>query len=217
MFKNSKSIALALTVAGSLAVSGAQAATSASFDFYKNGGGAFDSKSTELSFMDNGIKLTISPVSASDNPKVTYRWDGIGLYAGGLDAPELNSSLLHSPGDALLFTFSQAVSLDSIALSLWEGNSLGALDKATITTGGQTYALSASLNDGGLLVDHFGVTGLIPAGTSFVLQAQGSLSSFRLAGLDVTAVAAVPEASTVAMFGLGLLGVAAAARRRTKG
>lgn len=218
MFKNSKSIALALTLAGSLAVSGAQAAdTYASFNFYKNGGGALDAKSTSFSFTDNGIKLTISPVSTSDNPKVTYRWDGIGLYAGGLDAPELNSSLLHSPGDALLFTFSHAVSLNSIALSLWEGNSLGALDKATITTGGQTYALNASLNDGGLLVDHFGLTGLIPAGTSFVLQAQGSLSSFRLAGLNVTLAAPVPEASTVAMFGLGLLGVAAAARRRIKG
>lgn len=217
MFKNSKSIALALTLAGSLAVSGAQATTSAEFDFYKNGGGTFDSKSTQLSFTSNGIGLTISPVSPSDNPKVTYRWDGIGLYSGGLDAPELNSSLLHSPGDALLLTFSKAVSLNSIAFSLWEGNSLGALDKATITTGGQTYALSASLNDGGLFVDTFGLTGLIPAGTSFVLQAQGNLSSFRLAGLDVTAVTAVPEASTMAMFGLGLLGVAAAARRRIKG
>ena len=58
---------------------------------------------------------------------------------------------------------------------------------------------------------------MIPAGQFFLLQATGDVSAFRLAGLNVTTVAAVPEASTVAMFGLGLLGVATVARRRIKG
>jgi hypothetical protein len=217
VFKNSKSIALALTLAGSLAMSGAHAAASAAFDFYSNGGGALDSKSTQLSFTSNGIGVTITPVSTSAGAKVAYRWDGIGVYTGGLDAPELNSSLLHTPGDALLLSFSQAVTLDKIALSQWENGLFGALDKATITTGGQTYALSNSLNDNGLLVKTFALGALIPAGQFFLLQATGDVSAFRLAGLNVTAVAAVPEASTVAMFGLGLLGVAAMARRRTRG
>lgn len=203
-------LSLAATLA--LGTSAAHASgTSASYDFYLNGGGVFDSKSSSLNFTSNGIGLAITAVSPSDNAKVTYRWDGIGVYAGGLDAGELNSSLLHTPGDALLLSFSQAVSLNSIAFSLWEGNSLGALDKATITTGGQTYALSAALNDGGFVVDTFGLTGVIPAGQYFLLQAQGSVSSFRLAGLNVSAV---PEAGTVAMFGFGLAGVALIARRR---
>lgn len=216
MFKNSKSIALALTLAGSLAMSGAQAA-SASFDFYKNGGGAFDSNSTLLSFTSNGIGLTITPVSTGEGAKVTYRWDGIGVYTGGLDAPELNSSLLHSPGDALLLSFDQAVTLDQVAFSWWENGLFSPLDKATITTGGQTYALSNALNDGGLTLKTFSLGSVIPAGQFFLLQATGDVSAFRLAGLNVTTVAAVPEANTVAMFGLGLLGVAAVARRRIKG
>jgi hypothetical protein len=216
VFKNSKSIALALTLAGSLAVSGAQAA-SASFDFYKNGGGLGDSSSTLLSFTSNGVGVTITPVSTSDSAKVTYRWDGIGVSTGFLEAGELNSSLLHSPGDALLLSFSEAVTLDKIAFSQWENGLFGALDKATITTGGQTYALSNALNDNGLLVKTFSLGSVIPAGQFFLLQATGDVSAFRLAGLNVTTVAAVPEANTVAMFGLGLLGVAAVARRRIKG
>ncbi|MCP5939839.1 hypothetical protein NL351_28420, partial [Klebsiella pneumoniae] len=84
-----------------------------------------------------------------------YRWDGIGVYTGGLDAPELNSSLLHSPGDALLLSFDQAVTLDQVAFSWWENGLFSPLDKATITTGGQTYALSNALNDGGLTLKTF--------------------------------------------------------------
>jgi hypothetical protein len=205
MVKFIKSSLLAVTAALSL---GAQAAT---YDFYSNGGGLADSLSSSLSFTSDGIGLTITPVSPNSGAKVAYRWDGIGLSAGFLEPNELNSSLLHTPGDALLLSFNQAVSLSTLQFSLWEGNSLGALDKATITTGGQTYALSASLNDGGFLVDTFGVTGLIPAGQFFVIQAQGSLSSFRLAGLSVTPV---PEAGTTAMFGLGLAGLALMTRRR---
>lgn len=213
MSKLIKSTLMAAAAALTLAASGAHAAT-ASFDFYNNGGGVFDAKSSSLNFNANGIGLNITAVSTSSDAKVTYRWDGIGVYSGGLDAGELNSSLLHTPGDAILLTFSQAVSLSQIDFSLWEGNSFGALDKATITSNGQTYALSAALNDGGFLVDHFGVSGLIPASKYFLIQAQGDLSSFRLAGVTVTS--AVPEANTVVMFGLGLLGVAALGRRSRK-
>jgi hypothetical protein len=209
MSKFIKSSLLAVATALSM---GAHAAPTASYDFYSNGGGWVDSLTNSLNFTANGIGLTITPVSTNSDAKVAYRWDGIGLSAGFLEPNELNSSLLHTPGDALLLSFNQAVSLNSVAFSLWEGNSLGALDKATITTGGQTYALSASLNDGGFFVDTFGLTGVIPAGQFFVIQAQGDLSSFRLAGLNVTA--AVPEASTTAMFVLGLAGVAAVVRRR---
>lgn len=200
-----------LAVAAALSMS-AHATGTASYDFYENGGGWVDSLTKSLSFTSNGIGLTITPVSPNGDAKVAYRWDGIGLSAGFLEPNELNSSLLHTPGDALLLSFNQAVNLNTVQFSLWEGNSFGALDKATITTGGQTYALSAVLNDGGFFVDTFGVSGLIPAGQFFVIQAQGDLSSFRLAGLSVTA--AVPEASTVAMFALGMAGVALAARRR---
>lgn len=214
MSKFIKTSLLTLAAALSLATAGAHAAATANYDFYKNGGGLLDSNTSSLKFTSNGIGLTITAVSPASDAKVAYRWDGIGVSTGFLEAGELNSWALHTPGDALLLSFNQAVSLNSIAFSLWEGNSFGALDKATITTGGQTYALSASLNDGGFLVDTFGLTGVIPAGQFFVLQAQGDLSSFRLAGLNVTA--AVPEAGTMAMFSLGLAGVALAAARRRR-
>ena len=185
-----KSTLLAAATALTLAASGAHATTSGTeFDFYSNGGSLLGANSSSLTFTSNGI----------------------GVSTGFLEPGELDSSLLHSPGDALLLSFSQAVSLSSVAFSLWEGNSSISLDKVSITTGGQTYTLSNALNVGGIAVDTFNTASLIPAGQYFVIQAQGDTSSFRLAGLTVSAV---PEAGTVVMFGLGLVGVALAARRR---
>lgn len=210
---NIKSFLMACAAALTLAAPGAHAAITASYDFYKNGGGLLDATSSSLTFTSNGIGLTITPVSPSSSAEVAYRWDGIGVTTGLLDAGELNSSLLHTPGDALLLSFSQAVTLNSVAFSQWENGLFGVpLDKVTITTGGQTYALSNALNDGGLLVDTFSTGSLIPAGQFFVIQAQGDVSAFRLAGLNVTA--AVPEAGTSAMFALGALGLAVVAARR---
>ncbi|HIV72729.1 MAG TPA: PEP-CTERM sorting domain-containing protein [Candidatus Aquabacterium excrementipullorum] len=207
-----KSTLLAAATALTLAASGAHATTSGTeFDFYSNGGSLLGANSSSLTFTSNGIGVTITPVSTESGAKVNYRWDGIGVSTGFLEPGELDSSLLHSPGDALLLSFSQAVSLSSVAFSLWEGNSSISLDKVSITTGGQTYTLSNALNVGGIAVDTFNTASLIPAGQYFVIQAQGDTSSFRLAGLTVSAV---PEAGTVVMFGLGLVGVALAARRR---
>lgn len=198
-----------LATVTAVAAAGAQAA-SASFDFYHQS--LFDNDASSLSFSSNGIGLDITPVSTSSSAKVTSGWAGIGMRSSALESGDLNSSLLHTPGDAILLTFSEAVTLDQVDFSLWEGNSLGALDKATITSNGQTYAMSASLNDGGFEIDHFGLTGLIPASKYFLIQAQGSLSDFRLAGISVTS--AVPEADTLAMFGIGMLTAGLLVRRR---
>jgi hypothetical protein len=55
---------------------------------------------------------------------------------------------------------------------------------------------------------------LFPAGQFYTLDATGSLSAFRLAGLSVTAV---PELPTLAMLGLGLCGIARVRRRGAQG
>lgn len=199
---------LAAALALSLAASGVHAAT---FNFYqsKTLSNLFDTNSSSLNVTSSGVGLTLTPVSTSSSAKVAQRWDGIGVNVGGLDAGDFNSSLL-SGGDALLLSFNQVVNLNSIGFSSWDNGIFGALaDKVSITTGGQTYTLSG--NDGKSPITTFSNLGL--TGQYFVIQAQGTTSSFRLASLNVTPV---PEAGTAALMGLGLAGVALVARRRAR-
>lgn len=204
-----KSSLLAAAAALSLAASGAHAV---SFNFYqsKNLSNLVDTTSSVINVTSGGYGLALSAVSNSSGVKVAQRWDGIGVDTGLLDAGDLNSGALGS--DTLLLTFSQAVKLDSIAFSSWDNGLFGlGADKVSITTGGKTFSLSA--NDGKSPLTTFSLASLGLQGTSFLIKAQGSSSSFRLANLNVSAV---PEAGTAAMLGLGLLGVAVAARRQAR-
>ncbi len=200
------SLALSLAMGAAPALS--QAATS---DFYGGSFGSLTDKSfTTYSTTVNGVGLTIQAVSAAATPMVTVRWDGIGMSSGLLEAGELNSQLSGS-GDALLLTFSQAVVIDSLDLSGWDVGLLGsAIDKGSITSKGTTYALSQGQSGFLSPITTFSL-GQIPASQTFMLSAEGSLSSFRLAGLNVTAV---PEASSLAMMALGLAGIGCLRRRQ---
>jgi len=156
------------------------------------------------------VGLTIQAVSDGNNPQVSVRWDGIGMSSGFLEPGELNSQLFGS-GDAILLTFSQAVVIDSLDLSGWDVGLLGkSIDQASITSQGKTYTLSQGQSGFLSPITTFSL-GQMPASRYYVLGAEGSLSSFRLAGLNVTAV---PEPSSLAMMAVGLLGIGWLRRHR---
>lgn len=202
MIKNA-SLAWALAATALALPQTAMAASQTSFDFYEFSlSNLLDKTFATYQTSAGGVGLSIQAVSSDPNAKVAVRWDGIGMSKGLLDAGELNSGLLGGTGDALLLSFDQAVSLGSLDVSGWDNGLLGlAIDKVSITTGGQTFQLGNNLNNGQLPVTTFSL-GAIPSGRFFLISAEGSLSSFRLAGLNVSAV---PELSTPVMLGIGLL------------
>jgi hypothetical protein len=188
------------------------------FDFYDGSLlNVLDSTTDALKTNVNGIGLTVTAVSSSASAKVARNTFGVGLKASLLEAGELNSGLLGAGGDALLLSFSEAVTLNAVGLSLWENGLILPLDKASITSNGIKYNLSNAMNNGGIPITTFSLgSGQIPASRTFLLSAEGDLSAFRLAGLKVSSVSAVPEAPTHAMLLLGLGGLAALKLRRSR-
>jgi len=212
------SLALAAPLAAQATLQNDTTGNGTYFDFYSGSLlNLLDTNTDAYKATVGGIGLTVTAVSTGGTAKVAANSLGLGVKNGLLDAGELNSSLLGS-GDALLLSFNQKVSLNSIGFSLWENGLILPLDKVSITTNGVSYNLSNSLNNGGLPITTFslGSTGM-PTGQYFLVQAQGDLSSFRLAGLKVSSVSAVPEAPTGAMLMLGLGGLAALKLRRRQG
>lgn len=203
MSKFIKQSLLAAAAALTLVTSGAHAVT---FNFYQTTSSLFDTEYSVLNRSSGGFNLALSAVSTSSGAKVTLGRSGIGVDTGLLDlSGDLND------GNTLLLTFNQAVNFSSLGLSGWDRGIFGVgADKVSVTTGGQTYNLTADSGSGA--ITNFSLGSLALQGTSFLIKAEGA-SSFRLANLNVTAV---PEAGTSAMLGLGLLGVAAVARRKSR-
>jgi hypothetical protein len=194
---------LASVAALTLVASGAHATT---FNFYQTTSSLFDTEYSVLNASSSGVGLALSAVSTNSGAKVTLGRNGIGVDAGLLDlSGDLND------GNTLLLTFNQAVNFSSLGLTSWDRGIFGVgADKVSVTTGGQTFNLTA--NSGSGAITTFSLGSLNLQGTSFLIKAEGA-SSFRVANLNVTAV---PEAGTSAMLGLGLLGVALAARRQSR-
>lgn len=162
-------------------------------DFSLAGGSGTTAKVTLAS---GGITLSVTGPSLGGALDVTRNATGVGVSTGLLDLSGIGN------GESLTLTFSQMVDLSSLRLADWD-----LVDKATLTWSGGSAVL---LGDGLISTDTETLTGAV--GTVFKLTGNNTLTSFKLNGL--TAVAAVPEASTYVMMALGLAGIACVARRR---
>jgi hypothetical protein len=207
-----RALCLPLATAAALGLPLAAQATATS-TFYGSGfGSLFDKTYDSFSTTVNGIGLTIQVVSSGSDPKVAVRWDGIGVSSAPLEAGELNSQLFGS-GDSLLLSFSQDVRINSIVLSGWDTLLGAAIDQASVTTQGSDFKLTGGVTPFLSPLTTFHTGALLPVGRFYTLDATGSLSAFRLAGLSVTAV---PELHSSAMLALGLGGIALLRRRQTR-
>lgn len=173
------------------------------------GSSLIDTVSAAPSFSNGSLGVTIRGESNGSALDVSMNSFGVGYDSGFFDPGELNSSLGNNPGDFITFTFNQAVNLTGLTMTGWENG----FDKAILSWGTKSVALNSSSSIL-TLKDTFDLSGV--TGTTFKLQAVGLGTAFRLYGLNATPVAAVPEASTYALMGLGLVGIAAVRRRRAR-
>ncbi len=174
-------------------VAAALPALSQAADFNLTGGSGTTAKVTVAS---GGVTLNVTGPSLGSALDVTLSTGGLGVSTGLLDLPGIGDK------ESLTLTFSQQVNLSNLRLAEWD-----LLDKATLTWAGGSASLV-----GDAFIATTGNEPLTNAVASvFKLTGVGATTTFRLNSL--TAVAAVPEASTYALMALGLLGIAAARRR----
>ena len=197
-----KSFFVAASMAPTLALA-TVSTTNPTFDFYKSGGSLIDGVSNSPSFVAGNIGLTVTARKSNGSAaQVADRWDGLGVVSGGfLEASEITA------GESLVLTFNKAVNLTGLEFSMWEG----LFDDATLSVGSKTIDLG-NMNGSGLIVSQFSFNNL--SGTQFIIKGEGLLTSFRLAGVSVTA--AIPEPGTWALMALGLAGIGLASARRRR-
>lgn len=167
-------------------------------DFDLSGGSLLGNTTGTATFSSGGIGLNITANSGGSALDVVLLSNGVGVKTNALDLPGIGN------GEFLTLTFSQAVNLSSLRLAEWD-----LPDRATLSWAGGSVNL---VGDGIVSTDTEALSNVV--GKVFTLQGTTVLSTFRLNGL--TAVAAVPEPSTYALMGLGLVGIAAMRRRRAR-
>lgn len=224
------------TLLFTVAAIGAVSTVSAiSFDFYKldkpNGAGDFlpvdgfsDSDdrvgTPTLTFVKDGVSVTASATSGGDaafaiqdsqEDWTDVKGAGLGVYKS-IDPIVLSDDNIDK-GEKLILTFDQVVTLSKIELRSDKHTIDNWIDGGTFLLNGVSYALPkgvGTVNPLGLLT-----------GTVFTFAHSGGISDptggpsedFYVASIDVR----VPDSgSTLALLGLGLIGLVGAARRFKK-
>ena len=144
-----------------------------------------------------GLSITVHSIGPDGDLNSTAT--SLGINAAGTDDTDAFDSIL---GDVATFSFNQAVSITQ-------------LDFTTFTAGEVFDFAGAIINNGDLSngttdVYDFTVPLDIAANTQFSIQATSG--TIGIEAMTLTAVAAVPEPSSIALLGLG--GLATLLRRR---
>ncbi len=171
------------------------------FDFY--GETLLSKTASSMTFRGgSGLTVTVTALVNGMQGLVDASFEGLGVGSkSGLNLGSVNK------GESLQLVFNQSVDLGGLVLSDWSG----LLDHATLSWGKQSVSLG---NGSGLLLKSFDLSNAV--GTQFTLSGLGSLTGFRLAGLQLADpnCGVVPEPGTWALMGLGLVGIGGLRRAR---